>query len=185
MKKIFTIVLLGLALLSSGCEKPVERSITEQAPSDFLADMGLVPEKAGERLPPLSYLQINGQSVDLDSYRGKVVFLNFWATWCLPCKKEMPDMEELHMKMKGKKFVILAISLREPKAKVTHFLRQFPYSFKIGMDPKNKIGKRLNVNALPTSLIIDKKGIIRAQAVGPRRWKDPKFVEYLTTLSNE
>ncbi|MDX2470814.1 MAG: redoxin family protein [SAR324 cluster bacterium] len=185
MKKIIFILILGLAFLANSCDKPTQADIDTQKPVDFLDEMGLLPEKHNQPLPPLEYITMRGKTVSTEALKGKVVFLNFWATWCVPCKREMPDMEELHALMKGKDFHILAISLHEPKAKVTYFLKQFPYAFQIGMDPKNVIGKALNINALPTTFIIDKKGIIRATAVGPRRWKDPKFIEYLETLSKE
>ena len=185
MKKLIYTLLFLFALSAVSCDRPNQADIDTQKPVDFLDEMGLLPTKPNQMLPPLEFIKLDGTTGTMESLKGKVVFLNFWATWCVPCKREMPDMEELHFLMKGKGVHILAISLREPRAKITYFLKQFPYSFQIAMDPKNKIGKALNIEALPTTLIIDKKGIIRAMAVGPRRWRDPKFIEYLTTLSKE
>src|SRR5579862_6907738 len=102
-----------------------------------------------------------GQTVSLDSLKGKVVFLNVWATWCGPCREEMPSMETLYDEFKSNPdFVMLAVSQDTNQAAVLPYVRKNGYHFNILLDPENKIGDSYNVSGVPETFIIDRKGRI-------------------------
>lgn len=113
----------------------------------------------------------DGKSLRLADYKGKVVFLNFWATWCPPCKEEMPSMERLYQRFKDQGFVVLAISIDAEGAQVvTPFVKEHKLTYPIGLDPKMELALKYEVRGLPTSFLVNKKGNLAALAVGPRQW---------------
>ncbi len=179
----FLLLFLALGLLA--CDKPKTPNVAEMVPTQFIKEMGLSPQKPDFVFPGFSYQTLEGETRHLPAQPGKVIFLNFWATWCMPCKKEMPDIEELHGLMQGENFQILAVSMGEKSSRVAHFLKKFPYSFPIGLDPDSKVSDLFQINALPTTMVIDKQGRLRAQAIGPRVWRNQQFVDFLKVLSKE
>jgi len=113
----------------------------------------------------------DGKSLKLADYTGKVVFLNFWATWCPPCKEEMPSMERLYQRFKDKGLMVLAVSIDAEGAQVvTPFVKEHKLTFPIGLDPKMELALKYEVRGLPTSFLVNKKGNLAALAVGPRQW---------------
>ena len=112
-----------------------------------------------------------GADVRLADYRGKVVFLNFWATWCVPCREEMPAMERLYRRFKERGFVVLAVSVdTEPAPAVRSFVQTHGYTYPVGLDPKMALARQYGVRALPSSFLVDKAGNLAARAVGSREW---------------
>ncbi len=185
MLKIFLILSF---LLIASCDR-ISDEQTEIGPiSDveikhFLNDYYIdIPHKI--KFPDnFNYLTSTGKKGSLSQHFGEVIFLNFWATWCVPCKHEMPDMEELHYLMKGEKFRMLAVAFSESDEKVGKFLKDYPYSFDIIPDKENTIGEKFFITGLPTTLIIDKKGKLLGKAMGPRDWKAPRVVRFLKQIS--
>lgn len=117
-------------------------------------------------LPSVMVSQLNGQSIDLQSLRGKVVLVNYWATWCPYCRHEMPAMEKFYADYKGRGFEILAISIDDDPAKVVEFMREEGYHFPVAMSHPaldSVIGK---VTTVPTSFLIDKQGRVRKKISG-------------------
>lgn len=107
----------------------------------------------------------------LGDFRGKVVLLNFWATWCKPCEDEMPAMESLHQKFKGRGLAVVAVSLdAQGAAVVPPFVKRLRLTFPVGLDPKMTVGGQYGVWALPATFIIDRKGNRILVANGPRQW---------------
>lgn len=116
-------------------------------------------------------------SVKLEDYRGQVVLLNFWATWCPPCVHEMPSLEGLHQRLKGKSFKILAVSVDEGGwAAIDRFLKQFPVTLDILLDARGDVSSLYGTYQLPESFLIDKNGVIIRKYVGPRDWMDPSII---------
>ena len=125
----------------------------------------------------------DGRPVSLSEFRGKIVFINFWTTWCLACVIEMPSMEKLHQKFKDKDFVMVAINLQESAARVKQFYKQYQLTFTTLLDITGDVGAALGINAIPTTLILDKNGKIIGKALGPREWGSKESMtlfEYLT-----
>jgi peroxiredoxin len=125
-----------------------------------------------------------GQTVSLASLKGKVVFLNVWATWCGPCREEMPSMETLYDELKGNKdFVMLAVSQdTKGKSAVVPYVEKNGYHFKILLDPENKVGDSYSVSGVPETFIIDRTGRIVAHHMGAFDWSRPDVKEALQQL---
>lgn len=113
---------------------------------------------------------VSGNTVRLSDYRGKVVFLNFWATWCPTCVVEMPAMEKLYRKLKDKDFAMVAINLQESPARVKSFFEKLELSFVSLLDSSGAVGSGFAVRGLPTTFFLDKEGRIIGKALGPREW---------------
>jgi thiol-disulfide isomerase/thioredoxin len=119
---------------------------------------------------------MDGKSHALADYRGKVVLINFWATWCPPCRREMPSMEHLYQKLRDKPFVVLAINQWEDPDQVFAYLGQlgtFP-TFPILFDPKSEVAQAFGVKGLPTSFLLDKEGRVVYRAIGGREFDHPE-----------
>ncbi len=127
-----------------------------------------------------------GFNVSLDQFRGKVVLLNFWATWCGPCKIEMPAMERLYRSFTRKEFEILAVSTDAQGAAVTRpFQREIGFTFPVLHDADFRIGLRYGARTLPMTFLIDKKGIIRKRIPGARDWSAPEGRRLVESLLQE
>jgi peroxiredoxin len=126
----------------------------------------------------------SGETVSLASLKGKVVFLNLWATWCGPCREEMPSMETLYDEFKGNKdFVMLAVSEdTKGKAAVLPYVQKNGYHFKILLDPENKVGDSYGVSGVPETFIIDRNGRIVAHHMGAFDWSRPDVKSALNEL---
>jgi peroxiredoxin len=111
-----------------------------------------------------------GGSFRLSEQRGKVVLVNFWATWCPPCLEEMPAMERLWRRHKDAGFVLLAVSLDGDPKKVSPFVSAHKFTFRVALDPKMTVAERFGVRALPSSFVIDRDGMVMGIALGPRAW---------------
>jgi cytochrome c biogenesis protein CcmG, thiol:disulfide interchange protein DsbE len=115
----------------------------------------------GARAPELGGKDLTGKTVSLASLAGKVVIVDFWATWCAPCKEEMPVLERLYQKYKGRGLVVVGVSVDEEAGNVAPFIKKMKVSFPIVHDQGHKIADRFKPPKMPSSYIIDRKGIVR------------------------
>ena len=141
----------------------------------------LKPAKAAKNftLPDL-----DGKPHKLSDYRGKVVLVNFWATWCPPCRREMPSMERLSQRLKDQPFVILGINQQEDPEQVFVFTAQVDPSpnFHILFDPNSKIANAWGVRGLPASFIVDQQGRVVYRAMGGREFDHPEIERAIRKL---
>lgn len=114
----------------------------------------------------------NGNVWQLSTLKGKVVFINFWATWCTTCRAEMTDKANLFAKMDGKPFQMLGILYRDDAANLPGYLRKVHVSAPTLIDPENELAKLYGITGVPETFILDKEGILRERIVGPREWGD-------------
>lgn len=128
---------------------------------------------------------VNGRQVSLSDYRGKIVFLNFWTTWCPPCRIEMPSMEKLHQKFKNKHFAMLAINLQESATQVKAFFKEYKLTFTALLDTTGEVGTSFRIYQIPTTFILDKKGRIIGKAVGPREWDSKDAIALFEHLTDK
>lgn len=113
---------------------------------------------------------VEGRQVSLQHYRGKVVFLNFWATWCIPCREEMPAMEQLHREFQPQGLAILALDLKESPDQVKAFFDKHRLSFTALLDESGSVFRDYQVMGLPTTYLIGRDGMLLARGVGGRDW---------------
>lgn len=136
----------------------------------------------GGRTPPLVLRGIDGKTHDLAAYRGQVVLVNFWATWCEPCRDEMPAIQRLQGKLAGRPFAVLAVNLDEPESRIRNFLAKMPLDFPILVDEGKKATRDWRVRVLPASFIIGRDGRIRYSLVGELAWDHDAVVSLLSEL---
>jgi peroxiredoxin len=133
----------------------------------------------GFELPDAS----DGRIRSLDEFRGKVVLLNFWATWCKPCEDEMPSMERLHRRLEGTDFSLLAISVDTDTLAAKYFRDRLELTFPILLDPESRVARTYQTTGYPESFLLDRNGVIVSQRfVGPREWDDPAYVDLVQRL---
>lgn len=162
VKKIYTILFIGIWLIAGG----------SNANAEELAAIGQTRPvvKIGSPAPDFELATLTGKRVKLSDYRGKVVILNFWATWCPPCKVEMPEMQSFYEKSRNSDITLLSVNLttqeKNEKA-VSDFVSDYQLTFPILLDQKDTVGKLYKTISIPTSYIIDREGIIREKIIGP------------------
>ena len=120
----------------------------------------------GSLAPDFTLTDLDGNSVRLADFRGQAVFLNFWATWCPPCRAEMPDIEALHRKYRDRGVVVLGVDLRESESTVRTYLERGGYTWTFLIDTTGRVASAYRVSAIPTSFFIDREGVIRAVVIG-------------------
>jgi len=130
----------------------------------------LLPWKGPSAAPPLALRDLDGREHRLADYRGKVVVINFWATWCEPCREEMPSLQRLADHMAGRPFVLLGVDMADSEPRVRAFLQQTPVRFPLLLDRDSAVAKAWKVKLLPTTLIIDQAQRIRHAAYGELVW---------------
>jgi thiol-disulfide isomerase/thioredoxin len=147
-------------------------------------DMGVI--KMVQALPvEFRLMDLNGQPVSLSDFRGKIVFLNFWATWCYACRIEMPAMEKLHQEFKNKDFAMVTINLQESASQAKQFFKDFELTFTALLDSDGEVGAYFMISAIPTTFILDKEGIIIGKVMGPREWDGKKAFALFKHLTQQ
>lgn len=126
------------------------------------------------KLIDFTLTDLNGNKVSLADYKGKPVYLNFWATWCPPCRGEMPGIEKVYRAYKDKGLTVLAVDLGEDKGTVKDFIKQNNYSFTVLLDSDQSVAEKYNISAIPVSYFIDKEGNIAAKKIGALSEEDMK-----------
>lgn len=135
--------------------------------------------------PDLALNALAGDRQNLNDYKGKVVLVNFWATWCPPCRREMPSMQRLKEKMSGRSFVMLGVDSAEQREEVEDFLKTVKVDFPILLDPDSVATRRWKVFALPTSFLVDRNGKVRYSISGPTEWDEGEAMKLIESLLQE
>jgi peroxiredoxin len=138
--------------------------------ADALKELDLIRPARQRGADDFTLPLADGKRFRLSEQRGKVVLVNFWATWCPPCKEEMPAMERLYQRHKDRGFVLVAISLDSDSALVRPFVSQHKFTFPVALDPKLSVANAYGVRALPSSFVVDRSGNLAGLAIGPRAW---------------
>lgn len=162
--------LLGLSAAAQAADlPPLSHSLTALEPSPA---------------PELRFKDLEGRMHDLAELRGKVVLINFWATWCPPCRREMPSMERLAQTLKGEPFVALAVDVGEDADTIEAFTSQLDTmpTFPILLDTRGRSMKAWKVSGLPTTFLVDKRGQVVASAIGGREFDHPEIVKTVREL---
>ena len=204
MKRYIFLIPL-LALLVTGCppnrssdsgysggepadENPSSTAREQPPPSDAselekqLGSLGFQTPTEELMAIDFSLKDLSGRETTLSSFAGKVVFLNFWATWCGPCRAEIPSMEQLYAELRDEGFTIVAVNSQELENQVSAFVKESGMSFPVLLDSTGKVGAVYSVRAIPTTYIIDSRGAIRARMVGTRDWYSPQIISLVREM---
>ena len=157
--------------------KPENRSLKQ-----LFVDMGVETFPSSTSQVEIQLQDLYCTDVNISDFRGKIVFLNFWATWCPTCVVEMPSMEKLHRKLKDKDFALVSISLQDPAAEVKRFFKQNELTFTALLDSTGKTVPGFGIRAIPTTLILDKTGRIVGRVMGAREWDSRESIAMFEQL---
>ncbi len=135
--------------------------------------------EVGHPAPDFTLKDLDGNLVRLSDLRGKAVFINFWATWCPPCRAEMPEIEAVHQEYKDKGVVVLGVDISEPESTVRQYIQQGGFSWTIVLDGTGEVARDYQIAAIPASFFLDREGIIRAVNIGAmtKRAMEAKLAE--------
>jgi peroxiredoxin len=136
----------------------------------------------GGATPALELADMKGARHRLADYRGKVVLVNFWATWCVPCRDEMPSIERLRASLDGRRFAVLAVNLAEPESRVQKFLDAVPLGFPVLLDRDAKIARAWQAKVLPATYIVGPDGALRYRHLGELDWSKPEIRAQIARL---
>ncbi|MDR2245225.1 MAG: TlpA family protein disulfide reductase [Treponema sp.] len=189
MKRSFFRLLLGgaagafLLLLSPPAEAQM-RPIPDTVRQAF-SRAGIPLLRSRVPIEDFSLPLLGGGSRALGGLKGKVVFLNFWATWCPPCREEMPSMETLYRRLGAAGLEFLAVDIQEKPKPVDAFIREGGMSFPVALDESGRVSGMYGIRSIPTTFIVDRDGSIIAAVVGGRKWDGPEVIAAFETLLNE
>jgi peroxiredoxin len=136
----------------------------------------------GGATPALELADMKGARHRLADYRGKVVLVNFWATWCVPCRDEMPSIERLRASLDGRRFAVLAVNLAEPESRIQKFLDAVPLGFPVLLDRDAKIARAWQAKLLPATYIVGPDGALRYRHLGEFDWSKPEVRAQIARL---
>lgn len=164
-RSAYALLILALIIVAYILITPSEESTTQIDGKNTQPSSATVGLAIGNTPPDISLVGIDGKKMQLSDLKGKKVFLNFWATWCPPCRGEMPDIEKMH-KTYGNDLTIVAVSSAESSSTVKKFLQKTNYTFPIYLDENANISRTYQLASIPTSYFIDENGIIRQKVIG-------------------
>lgn len=159
--------------------------IEEEGPNEMqtqLMEAGFQVFRSPVQAPDFTIKSLEGEDVSLSSFQGKTVILNFWATWCPPCRAEMPSMQVMYEELRNEGIELVAVDLQEPERTVKKFIEENGYTFTILLDSRGSIGAQYGVRSIPTTFIIDAEGYAVAQLVGSREWESEELYDALRNV---
>lgn len=149
---------------------------------DLLAAVKIARVAPGTVAAPFDLTSLDGRSLQLADLKGKVVLVNFWATWCGPCKEEMPAFERLRQKLDPERFALVTITTDLQREGIKHFLATLQVQLPVLFDENQDVSQAYLVRALPTTVLIDRQGALVGRAVGPREWDAPQSFRLLQSM---
>jgi peroxiredoxin len=173
MRRRFVTRLLTTLALSGSLIVLSVAPVSTQSKVNYKVVPILQPMKDLAPTPEFSLSSPDGKKISLKDFRGKIVLLNFWASWCVPCREEMPAMEKLYQEYKQKNFVILAIAVKDRKQDAIDFVKELKITYPVALDPDAKVGSEYGAWGLPVTYLIGSKGEGLARGWGPAEWYSP------------
>jgi peroxiredoxin len=156
-----------------------------RAGTDYMKQLAIIPFDQKIKAQNFILKDLEGNDVSLEDYRGKIILLNFWATWCLPCRVEMPSMEKLYQEYKNKGFSILAIDMQEDADTVRAFKEQYKLNFPILLDSDGSVGQFYGVRSIPATYLVNRQGYLIGSALGARDWATESAFMLINSLLKE
>lgn len=162
-------ILLRLLVLQTAIAIFISSSLQASPPAPWD-----IEELVGKGAPDFTLKDINERIINLSSFRGKTVILNFWATWCPPCRAEMPSLNSLYREFRNSGLVVIAIAADRNISAVKDYISKNPIDFTVLIDPDNKVSRQYKVFSIPTTFLIDRNGTIIEKYLGEENWASPK-----------
>ena len=162
--RFYALLLIGIGLISLGIM--LFLLLKDNPPAASAQDFSVVPASVEFAAPKLDLTDLAGNNVSLDDYLGKVVLVNLWATWCPPCREEMPSLQAFYEKYKENDFVLIAIDQEEPLEVVMPFVEEFGLTFPVWLDLDYLAEREFKTSILPSSYVIDRNGTVRLMWIG-------------------
>jgi peroxiredoxin len=179
--KVWGLIFLGIGLIVAGIAVAlflISRASSKENLDD--PQKSVVPVKVNFAAPELALKDVEGQPGALKDYQGQVILVNNWATWCPPCKEEMPALEEFYTRHKDQGFVLIAVEAGEPAKEVAQFIKDYSLTFPVWLDPQSKSIRVFKNYNLPSSYVIDRDGVVRYAWTGAITIE--KLEKYITPL---
>lgn len=187
-RKLFVLSLMAVSFSGALQTFASHLLADEKSLSSKAINYKLVPNlqemKEKSRAPDFSLPNLleENEKVRLRDFRGKLLMLNFWASWCVPCRDEMPAMERLYRQYRDQGFVILGVNIQDDKKSAVAFVKELKLTFPMAFDPNGEVGRLYGAWGLPATYLIDPNGIALARAWGPADWFSPKARRLLEAL---
>jgi len=163
MQRNFPIWLIVVLILIVGV---LVFNVIGQPPAEISEDPIKIDKSQFQTAPDFTLTDLAGNTVSLTDYKGKNIYLNFWASWCGPCKMEMPDIEKIYQEYKDKDLIVLAVDVGENMDTVNDFVTANQFNFSVLLDPKGSVAKTYKVSSIPVSIFINKEGLIVSKKIG-------------------
>lgn len=176
-----SVLCLGMLQISASYLLSAEKQLSSKRVNYKLVS-NLQEIKDPSPAPGFTLPDLERGKVSLKDFRGKLLMLNFWASWCVPCREEMPAMERLYQKYRDHGFVILGVNVKDDKKSAISFVRELKITFPIGFDPNGDVGLLYGAWGLPATYLIDANGIALARAWGPADWYSPGARDLIEAL---
>lgn len=165
-KRFIAVMMIGVGLIAIGIVFMLVLRNTDSPVSASSTDLSAVPVEMDFPAPELDLFTLEGSPVSLSDYRGNVVLVNLWATWCPPCRQEMPTLQSFYEKYKADGFVLIAIDQEETKEVVKPFVDEFKLTFPVWLDEDYLAQKEFKTMSLPSSYVVDRNGQVRLMWIG-------------------
>jgi len=184
-RRFLLTVVVCLAVLAGSSEGFFHKKKAPVIPDDHFKKLGIEKPEKVFRTPDFTLEDLTGRRLGPRDFRGKVVFLNFWATWCIPCRQEMPTMEKLHRELKKQGLEVVAINFREAKKEVRKFVDELGLTFTVLLDKEGKVSEEYGAWALPLSYFVNRKEEFAGKVSGYRKWDSREAGEFFRGLLGE
>jgi len=174
-------LLVVTILLSCGyAPKPVVPS------AETLRELGFTPLTNDKLIPNINFQDLeNERTLTLEEFRGSVVLLNFWASWCPPCRAEIPSMENLAEALEDSEFSIIPIDVMEETTLIKAFLKEYKVDFPVYLDPEGVAAQEIGISSLPTSILIDREGRALAVVAGALEWDSEEMIAMMKNWASK
>ncbi|MFW2330860.1 MAG: TlpA family protein disulfide reductase [Nitrospinota bacterium] len=173
---IIALVATGLYRINKALEEPIAKISDMRQPTSKLI---------GLTAPSFSIPTFKGNKLSLADYEGKIVLLNFWATWCKPCVEEIPSMKELKKELNSDDFALISVSIDQKLGDITEFIKKIDIPFPIGLDPKEEVSAKYETTGIPETFLLDRNLAVIYHVAGAGDWSHPEVLNTLQRIIEE
>lgn len=182
---ILAVAVVGVLIFLAVFQRVSHREGRPNASDDDFETLQIEKSEKRTAAPDFTLEDLSGRRVSLEQFRGRVVFLNFWATWCVPCREEMPAMEKLYRELRDDGLDVVAVNFKESNQQVRKFFDELGLTFTALLDRDGTVSQEYGVWSLPLSYFIDRKGEFVGKAIGARNWHGEEARNFFLGILHE